>query len=436
MRLPKGKTSLGYTPSPVSTINGQDAVTFLKKYSLDGRLQDLDALYNANFYSIAQQGTNMDEFEIRTPRYPGESTSFVFANGTQHNYTNIAVVSGSFRGVVDGPSFYNKFCNGKGTLTPKRPPRLTLSAGASTKVAEGYPLDPVIIHSQGTVGGYYLKDAGLQDVAVLSIPSFSPDPQLSRSSGQEFQSVIQNFLVAAKAAGKTKLVVDLQSNGGGLINLGYDAFLQLFPNIQPFGGSVFRAHEGLDFIGQGINDLVKNIGRADPYSVSTEVVQALASSSLNYRVDLTANGTAFNSWKEVYGPQEANGDKFTSIVRLNLSDPKTSLNAFPYIDMTGFGKRANFTQPPFAAENIIMLTDGFCASTCTLFTEFMKTHANVTSFVLGGRPQEGPMQTMGGTRGAQVIPYELIVLELLAIANNGTSATDNPIELQNVSSLS
>lgn len=48
-----------------------------------------------------------------------------------------------------------------------------------------------------------------------------------------FQVVNTAFLNAAKAAGKTKLIVDVQGNGGGTILQGYDLFKQLFPQILP-----------------------------------------------------------------------------------------------------------------------------------------------------------------------------------------------------------
>ena len=218
-------------------------------------MQDPDALYITLFYKIAQHGLNNDHSAAPVIHYPGEWTSFIFQNGTQRNYSNIAVVVGNFDGVVDGKSFYSKFCtglNGVSTLSTLPPPPLSLN-NQSTTTPSGYPL-PVIVHSQGVVAGYYLNGMGLDDVAVLSIPSFSPQPssspQVSETTGQGFESVTQNFLATAKAAGKTKLVVDLQGNGGGLLSLGYDAFLQLFPNVIPYGASQYRAYNGLKLIGQ------------------------------------------------------------------------------------------------------------------------------------------------------------------------------------------
>ena len=47
------------------------------------------------------------------------------------------------------------------------------------------------------------------------------------------------------------------------------------------------------------------------------------------------------------------------------------------------------------------LTDALCASTCAVFLELMHHEAGVHTVVVGGRPEYGPMQAPGETRGAQ-----------------------------------
>jgi len=62
----------------------------------------------------------------------------------------------------------------------------------------------------------------------------------------------------------------------------------------------------------------------------------------------------------------------------------------------GYGSRTtNVTRPPYAAEDIILLTDSLCASTCALFVEMMNHQAGVKTVVAGGRPSYGPMQAVG-----------------------------------------
>lgn len=57
------------------------------------------------------------------------------------------------------------------------------------------------------------------------------------------------------------------------------------------------------------------------------------------------------------------------------------------------------TERSFNPDQIVLLTDGLCASACSLFVEMM-TRAGVRTVVAGGRPTTGPMQAAAGTRGA------------------------------------
>lgn len=56
-----------------------------------------------------------------------------------------------------------------------------------------------------------------------------------------------------------------------------------------------------------------------------------------------------------------------------------------------------------------MIYDGFCASACSTFSEFMRTQAGVKSIAFGGRPSSKTsppiIQAYGGTKGANVWSY-------------------------------
>ena len=55
-------------------------------------------------------------------------------------------------------------------------------------------------------------------------------------------------------------------------------------------------------------------------------------------------------------------------------------------------------------EVLFQLTRSSCASTCTTFSEHLKNLAKVQSITVGGRPQIGPAQGVGGVKGAQLFP--------------------------------
>lgn len=74
------------------------------------------------------------------------------------------------------------------------------------------------------------------------------------------------------------------------------------------------------------------------------------------------------------------------------------------MEIAGYGTLANLSQP-FGAENIILLYDGVCASTCTIASEMLRIQGGVKSVAMGGRPQAGPIQGVGGVKGAQVLDW-------------------------------
>lgn len=48
-----------------------------------------------------------------------------------------------------------------------------------------------------------------------------------------------------------------------------------------------------------------------------------------------------------------------------------------------------------------------CGSTCAVFAEALENHG-VNTVTLGGRPIKGPMQTVGGIKGSQVLSFDEI----------------------------
>jgi mannose/fructose-specific phosphotransferase system component IIA len=64
----------------------------------------------------------------------------------------------------------------------------------------------------------------------------------------------------------------------------------------------------------------------------------------------------------------------------------------------GYGTRVASVAQPYAAEDIIILSDSICASACAMFMEMMHHEAGVRTVVAGGLPQNGPMQAPGYTQ--------------------------------------
>lgn len=352
------RTNSTTSVSAVSKINGEDAESYLADLSQLGFLQDPDALYNNLFFELAMdaqyENLRYTGYFAGAGRfgnvYPGSNTTIQFENGTMQSFENYAEVFGNFQGVTDGSSFYKKFCTGPIQQDPDFDDDPSdpwgKSSAQTTSNAHGYP-DPNVISSDQQVSGYFLDDdPAYSDVAVLSMLSFEPN------FPNEFQSVVQTFIANAKAAGKTKIVIDLSGNGGGIILLGYDAFRQFFPNIVQDGYSRFREHQAFSIMSEQISGFT-----ADFSADTASTAEVFASQSiLNYRDDLNSTNQNFLTYEDKFEPHKYNGDNFTNIMRWNLSDPLLTTNSTwgLGITITGYGSRQNFSQP-FAAENIVMV---------------------------------------------------------------------------------
>lgn len=256
---------------------------------------------------------------------------------------------------------------------------------------------------------------------------------------REFQRAVETFIERAKASGKTKLIVDVSANGGGYIFQGHDTFRQLFPQIQQDGFNRFRSNDLLSVVARQFSAVIPN--EFNPLTSANETLINIWETYFNYRFDLNLTNQDFVSADVKFSPDRFMGDNFTQIHRWNFDDPLLTVNDTfgmyvvhplhgalePWIsltkhcsgfEVTGYGSRANFTQP-FAAQDVILLYDGYCASTCSLFSEFLRTQAGVRSVTFGGLPdldQDGNIpiiQNYGGVKGASSKTLLTRVLKLI-----------------------
>jgi hypothetical protein len=326
-----GKDS-SFQPSPIEEIDNYDVTEYLDRLSQIGSLQDHDALWNTVFYSLQQISLGPDGLGTGTfsgggrgrIEYPGSQTTVKFENGTTIKIDNLARVTKDFSGISSGGDVYNKYFaitgdmsidlqNGKNLSSDPRFPSSKQAHSQSQNAipAPGYP-KPIVRMDTNEVGGYYLT-GDYADTAVLTVYSFIGD------DGQvEFQAATRGFLAQAAQDGKKKLIIDVSANGGGTIWLGYELFAQLFPQIDPYGGNRFRAHQAWDAMGKFDSQYVSNMTRA---MAGDENSWDWIAQPINYRSDLTEDEKTFSSWDEKYGPHEANGDLHTTIQRWDLNDP-------------------------------------------------------------------------------------------------------------------
>lgn len=180
-----------------------------------------------------------------------------------------------------------------------------------------------------------------------------------------------------------------------------------------------RAAEQLNILGSQFG-LITSFDTRNVTGVSQGFLQpaSLYLSSIHYADSLNANRVPFNNWAELYGPVSSRGDTFTNTLRYNFS---SELLENPFT-ISGYGTRSGLTQP-FDAANIVLLHDGYCASTCAVFSDLMRRQGGVKSYVLGGLPRYGPMQAVGGTKGCLLLTFSLMSRYISTVLNTfGTLA--------------
>jgi hypothetical protein len=409
--------------SPIVEIDGEDVVTFVTREAEHQLFHDPDARWNALF--ARQQADSVGSF-VMPWFYPGANFTATMANGNTKTILNYAAIPNTLKEqwsqVIDGESFYNTFVVPQMSSSSSSSKRSVIHKRSINKrtVPPNYPT-PVIQHEDKEVelGAFFLGDYGVSDVAVLSMNTFEP---VASGDSTEFQGLISKFIQFAKSNGRTKLVIDVSSNGGGSLFLGYDTFKQFFPSIEPDIGARMRYSDGLDIIGSAFGTITLKEAESDLFNNTGFSAGDMYLSPLHYTNSVDVDQEDFTSWADLRGPVTINGAYYTQILRYNFSDPFL-YEGDTIQSVTGYGPLADITKQPYAAQDIILLHDGYCASTCAVFSDLMRRQGGVRSIVLGGRPQYGPMQAVGGTKGVLMEPWSAIGSSVGAVLNDfGTDA--------------
>ncbi|OBT43735.1 hypothetical protein VE00_05604 [Pseudogymnoascus sp. WSF 3629] len=410
--------------SPIVSIDGQTVVDYLTKESNHQLFHDADARWNVLF--ARQQSDSVGSF-VMPWFYPGSNFTATMANGNTKTIQCYAAIPAALKEqwsqVIDGKTFYSTF------VAPKTASTSSTSSSSSRSlkkryvekrlVPPNYP-QPVIQHAEKEVelGAFFLGGFGLNQVAVLSMNTFDP---VASGDSVEFQALIQKFLIYAKSKGRTKMVIDVSSNGGGSLFLGYDTFKQFFPSKEPDIGARMRYSTALDIIATAFGTITIDNAATASFNNSGLTPADMYLSPIHYTNSVDADKLAFASWADMKGPVTINSASYTQIMRYNFSNPYL-YQGDTIVSVSGYGPLADTPAQPYAAEDIILLHDGYCASTCAVFSDLMRRLGGVRSVVLGGRPAFGPMQAVGGTKGVLVEPWAAIEASVAAtLADFGTA---------------
>ncbi|VUC29243.1 unnamed protein product [Clonostachys rosea] len=413
-------------PSYIFEIEGENVFTYLQKYaatnSVTGML-DPHADWNQLMYSEATQfgswgADNKNSMALggiqTTSIYNGKSLKGKFSNGTQFEWKYVASSAALFisSNITSGEDLFTVF----GLATKEQQEQeeaLKKRALANQTTAtpqyvpySSYPKNPIVIQANftrgGVVSGYLLSD---NSTGVLSLPSFSSRDDYNEAP-EEYSVAVTEFISQARKAGTKKIVIDLSGNGGGNVMLGYDVFRQFFPKKNPDALSRSRATPLFDILGR----VVEKSGKLIDGTPETEFLLQLQSDfsnagDLNPNNTLTSDGKHWGSWKDFAGPLKINGDNFTKPWKYDFSLPG-NYAPFQTYNISGYGTNEATFDEAFSPDDIIILYDGYCGSTCSIFSNLMKNVGGVKSVAVGGIPQNGPMQGVAGTRGSQVRQHD------------------------------
>lgn len=437
------QNNVTWTPSAVSSINGRDATEYLTQFAATNAAGTVEPNADWNQLMSNPAGDVLAElsvFEGSTIFYPGANISFVFENGTAYDdlpwlagYSDF--VDSSTPALSSGQDLYDYFVLGTPPTDIPAATSSDLSAAATSTLAAAatsstdstsdsdstitstptlsasptpsswsyapFPSNPIVaqpnlgLDNGGVITGYFLND-GI--TAVLSVPSF----EVTGEAVVSFSTTIGDFISQAKAAGLTRIIIDLQRNMGGSEILAIDAFKQFFPSIDPSNGARLRANNFGDALGNTFTTYYNTQQLNESFYEALSADVWVASVYLN-----AATGANFTSWPEFFGPHPDHGGLFTTVQRNNFSSIIFDENASDDSDTSsgiviyGYGNRSATSPQPFAADQIILLSDAFCSSACATFVELMHQQGGARTVVAGGRPELGPMQFASGSRGAQ-----------------------------------
>lgn len=372
---------LNYTISPITQINGQDTVEFLSRFAALNAYGSLEPHgdWNKIMYSPLQDILNIyDVFSMNAPFYWGDSLNFTMENGTVvETFWTALYTNPDFTGpLTTGGDYYNYFvlgllpasytevpwpCAWVSERSDRCPGWVTASGDSkpaimswSDKTNGAFPSNPTVAQSRlaygqggGTVTGYILEDIS---VGVLSIPSFV-------AFGWDisnFTDAVRHFISTAQLKKTKKIIIDLQGNIGGLVELAFVTFSQFFPQHYPFAGSRRRNHKLADILGTSLTEYWTNLSESDDNKFKYEANEWVITDRLNAQTRQN-----FSSWAEYFGSRvEENGDKFSLVEQYDLANEVFDWAAFQNWAPTNYQDVDvnSSALPPWKSEDVVIVS--------------------------------------------------------------------------------
>jgi hypothetical protein len=235
-------------------------------------------------------------------------------------------------------------------------------------------------------------------VGVVYFEQFEPSVRYNAETYfEEISETLFTGITALKNAGVKHILIDISGNRGGYIMAGAIAMWSLWPkDLYPGFPAVYR-----------VNDLVRRESEAAAAANDTDSEYFYG----NYR-------------SKTYMPLTSNKQFMDPPVTQTINGVGDSYS-HPFLDDFGNSSAAltNFTEPPFVGKDYVIVSNGICASTCSIFSSYLFQKHGVRSAVFGGAPNSTTSQFDGGVKGSEVTDLDRVVFELeIAGLKNDTAA--------------
>eukprot|EP00002_Diphylleia_rotans_P028923 TRINITY_DN5849_c0_g1_i5.p1 TRINITY_DN5849_c0_g1~~TRINITY_DN5849_c0_g1_i5.p1 ORF type:complete len:560 (-),score=99.11 TRINITY_DN5849_c0_g1_i5:216-1895(-) len=227
-------------------------------------------------------------------------------------------------------------------------------------------------------------------VGVLKISTFHP------SNLNSFRYAIVDALAKAQDYGLEQLMIDFRGNGGGYICLGYALLAYLFPDMHLYNLYDVLHHPSFVALAE-----------------KAAVVDLDGETMWSFTHWADAQGKPFTSADWINNPREIQwGDSSSTYTHPFHDNCADFLKEWPAPRMI-----------KYAPSNVMVVTDGYCGSTCAVFSLALQESGKARTLVYGGRA--GQPQMVGSFPGGQV--YNLAYLsEDFQFLNLSDSSTAPP----------
>ncbi|KAJ3795714.1 hypothetical protein GGU11DRAFT_210774 [Lentinula aff. detonsa] len=390
----------------VTALEGQDPYDYADFVAdtVSGNFLDHGVRVNSVFSSYRISGTDFSQRlgDLAGPtgvKQTSLEVKLITVNSTTEETVSIPYIAG-FLGVAftDQASYWENNCaatpdtNGMdlrssgssrvSTATPRRRLAQGNIIDKSNDSAVGLPPQfiptaPQIDGSEGVIKNFILPD---NQTGVMFVGSFEPD------DFDQFQADTVAAISAFQSAGISRLLVDLTNNGGGFVCLGQFLFQYLAGSKIGYPGFV-------------------STNRANP------LAQKIIAADIALGNDDTITFYSADNWaflNDTEMPESYNYIDPSLPFTVNSVNEPTSQRFHDTCQLS-------FTQtipedPPFLTENVAIVSNGNCASTCAMFSTLMNERLQTKIAVFGGKPGENV--EFKGMAGNQVLEWADIDTEI------------------------